>query len=166
MEKTNDSCSSVKILLKGIRYLRKVIVDFLTDHLVEVIVIGAFVAIVAPSTREYLAIIEVASVAIITLNTYTNNNSIKKWELIKDIFDAFIKDDLLYDFYERIKEEKSIKFQNCEKELRLLNKSLTMFDSLCYFQEQGLLDNKSYEYFATELYNFALNGSVWEYMRY
>jgi len=39
-----------------------------------------------------------------------------------------------------------------------------MFDALCYFQWQGLLDSKSYEYFATELYNFALNGSVWEYM--
>ncbi|MGA7576773.1 MAG: hypothetical protein ACLQUW_03445 [Desulfobaccales bacterium] len=162
MEKMNDPCSSVKILLKDIH--RKG-VDFLTDHWDAVIVIGAFVAIVAPSTRAVIGIIEVAVVTFITLKTYIDNNSIRKWELIKGIFDPFITDDLLYEFYERIKKEKSIDFKNDEKELQLLNKSLTMFDALCYFQWQGLLDDKSYEYFATELYNFALNDSVVEYVR-
>ncbi len=45
-----------------------------------------------------------------------------------------------------------------------MNEALTLFDALNYFQTQGLLDKKAWEYFACEIQNFALNNSVWEYM--
>ncbi|MGD0217015.1 MAG: hypothetical protein ABSC45_05840 [Desulfobaccales bacterium] len=149
--------------MKDICSLDDFLVDFLVGHWVTVIVIGAFCALVTPWAKE-IGIFGGFVGTGVAIKTYRSNNSIRKWELIKELFDAFITDDLLYEFYERIKKEKPIDYKNDEKELRLLNKSLTMFDALCYFQWQGLLDSKSYEYFATELYNFALNGSVWEYM--
>ena len=70
----------------------------------------------------------------------------------------------MYEFYERIKDGQQIDFETDEDDKRLLNKALTMFDTLCYFQTQGLLDKKTWEYFACEIYNFALNDSVLEYM--
>jgi hypothetical protein len=101
--------------------------------------------------------------AFIALKTYRSNNSLRKWELIKEIFDAFMKYDL-YRFYERIKDEEEIDYEKNTKDKQLLNKALTLFDALSYFHEQGLLDDKSWEYFACEIYTFSLNKSVPEYM--
>ena len=84
--------------------------------------------------------------AFIALKTYRSNNSIRKWELIKGIFDNFMKDDL-YGFYERIKNGEKIDLESKDDE-NLMNKSLTLFDALSYFQTQGLLDEKAWEYFA------------------
>ncbi len=97
------------------------------------------------------------------LSTYISNSSLRKWELIKGIFDAFIKYNL-YMFYERIKRQEIINFERNEKDERLLNTCLTLFDALCYFQDQELLDDNSWEYVASEIYNFALNNSVREYV--
>lgn len=102
--------------------------------------------------------------ACFAIKTYRSNNSIRKWELIKKIFDAFMEGDQ-YAFYERIKDGDQIDFEKNKEDVQLLNKALTMFDTLCYFQVQGLLDEMSWEYFACEIYNFALNDSVLEYMR-
>ncbi len=101
--------------------------------------------------------------AYFAIKTYRSNNSIRKWELIKKIFDTFMEDDL-YKFYERIKDEDEIDFEKNTEDKRLLNKALTQFDALFYFHKQGLLDDKAWEYFACEIYNFALNNSVPEYM--
>lgn len=99
----------------------------------------------------------------IALKTYKSNNSIRKWELIKEIFDNFIKDGL-YEFYERIKTGEQIDLESKDDE-QLMNKALTIFDALNYFQTQGLLDEKAWEYFACEILNYALNNSVWKYIK-
>ena len=100
--------------------------------------------------------------ALLALKTYISNNSIRKWELIENIFDIFMKDGW-YEFYKRIQNGEQIDLES-NKEEKLLNETLTMFDALNYFQTQGLLDDKAWEYFACEIQNFALNNSVWEYM--
>jgi hypothetical protein len=69
-----------------------------------------------------------------------------------------------YEFYKRIQNGEQIDLENKEEE-KLLNETLTLFDALNYFQTQGLLDEKAWEYIACEIQNFALNNSVWEYMR-
>jgi hypothetical protein len=97
------------------------------------------------------------------LSTYISNSSLRKWELIKGIFDAFTRYNL-YIFYERIKRQENIDFEENDKDDRLLNTSLTLFDALCYFHDQKLLDDNSWEYVASEIYNFALNNSVREYI--
>ena len=94
------------------------------------------------------------------LKTYRRNNSIKRWELIEKLYGAFIGKDW-YEFYERIKDGEQI---DSSKDGKLLNKTLTLFDALNYFQTQGLLDKKAWEYVACEILNFALNNSGWEYM--
>jgi len=99
-------------------------------------------------------------VASYALKTYRRNNSIKRWELIEKLYGAFIGKGW-YEFYERIKDGEQI---DSSKDGKLLNKTLTLFDALNYFQTQGLLDKKAWEYVACEILNFALNNSVWEYM--
>ena len=70
--------------------------------------------------------------------------------------------DRQYGFYKKIHGGEQIDLQSNDEEL--MNEALTMFDSLNYFQTQGLLDDKAWEYFASEILNFALNNSVWEYI--
>jgi len=101
--------------------------------------------------------------AFFAYRTYKNNNSIKKWELITKIYDAFTKDDW-YEFYKRIQKGEQIDLESKEEEKRL-NETLTLFDALDYFRTQKLLDEKAWEYVACEIQNFALNNSVWKYMR-
>ncbi len=72
--------------------------------------------------------------------------------------------DDLYPFYEKIKNGEQFDFESNHEDERLLNKALTLFDALSYFQTQGLLDEKAWEYFASEIMNYALNNSVWKYI--
>jgi hypothetical protein len=106
--------------------------------------------------------------AVVALNTYRSNNSIKQFELIKNVYDVFVKDGW-YEFYERIKKGDSINFEDkekCNKDEKLLNEILTLFDTLCFFQTQGLLkDEKSWEYIASEILNFAFTNNVWKYIQ-
>ena len=146
--------------MKDICSLDDFLVDFLVGHWVTVIVIGAFCALVTPWAKE-IGIFGGFVGTGVAIKTYRSNNSIRKWELIKELFDAFITDDLLYEFYERIKNGEQI---NLSKDEKLLNETLTLFDALNYFQTQKLLDKKAWEYVACEILNFALNDSVWEYM--
>ncbi|MGB8872029.1 MAG: hypothetical protein WCC75_01420, partial [Desulfobaccales bacterium] len=69
----------------------------------------------------------------------------------------------LYGFYERIKNGEKIDLESKDDE-NLMNKSLTLFDALSYFQTQGLLDEKAWEYFASEIMNYSLNNIVWKYI--
>ena len=98
----------------------------------------------------------------LALKTYISNNSIRKYELIDNIFDIFMKDGR-YEFYKKIHNGEQINLESNEEE-KLLNEALTMFDALNYFQTQGLLDYEAWEYFACEIQNFALNNSVGEYI--
>ncbi|MGC2691266.1 MAG: hypothetical protein WA228_01110 [Desulfobaccales bacterium] len=108
--------------------------------------------------------------AYLALKTYRSNNSIRKWKLIKEIFDNFMKDDL-YKFYEKIKNGDQIDFEGKPDDEMRLNKALTLFDALSYFQTEGLLgkrgkeDEKAWEYFACEILNYVLNNSVWKYIK-
>lgn len=99
----------------------------------------------------------------IALNTYISNNSIRKWELIRELYEKFLKDDW-FEFYKKIAKGEQINLNNNNDE-KLLNETLTMFDALNYFNIQKLLDEKAWEYIACEIQNFALNNSVWEYMK-
>jgi len=108
-------------------------------------------------------VIGVASV-FLALKTYNRNSSIKKYELITKTYDTFMSESQ-YNFYKRIQTGEQINFFK-RREERLLNEALTMFDHMNYFRTQGLLDKRAWEYIACEIHNFALNRSVWDYMRY
>ena len=97
----------------------------------------------------------------IALKTYTSNSSMRKYELINKIYDSFIMDVKDYDFYEKVKRGDQLV---SDEEKRQLNKALTLFDEVNYFRIQGLLDNESWEYLASEINTFAFNKSVWEYI--
>ncbi len=99
-------------------------------------------------------------VALHARKTYKSNNSIKRWEMIERLYSAFISDDW-YEFYERVKTGGQIESSG---DIKLLNKTLTLFDALNYLRTQELLDKRAWEYIACEILNFALNNSVWEYM--
>jgi hypothetical protein len=112
-----------------------------------------------------IGVIGAIIMAKIALNTYESNNSIRKFELIEKVYDVFIKDDW-YAFYEKIKKGKPIDFEKDSNDRKLLNETLTLFDALSYFETQGLLkDERSWEYIASEILNFALNDSVWNYIK-
>ncbi|MGD0078365.1 MAG: hypothetical protein ABSB91_07045 [Sedimentisphaerales bacterium] len=108
-----------------------------------------------------IGVIVALFVAGCALKTYRRNNSIKRWELIEKLYGAFIKDNW-YEFYERIKNGGKI---DLSKDIKLLNETLTLFDALNYFRTQRLIDKKAWEYVACEILNFALNDTVWEYMK-
>ena len=95
--------------------------------------------------------------------TLRRNTSIKRMELISKIYDRFLNDEL-YGFYIRVRRQQTINWQHDEKDERLLNKSLTLFDEVNYLQNQKLLDEKAWEYVACEIQNFAFNENVWDYM--
>lgn len=97
------------------------------------------------------------------LKTIRSNNSTKRMELISKIYDRFLKDEL-YEFYVKIRNKEVINWEDDKKDERLLNESLTLFDEVNYLRTQGLLDKKAWEYVASEIQYFALNGSVWDYM--
>lgn len=108
-----------------------------------------------------IGVIGAIIVAFSALKTYKSNNSIEKWKIIKGIYDAFLEKEW-YDFYKKIQSaEQKI---DLEKDEKLLNDTLTLFDDLEYYQAQGLLDEEAWMYFACELQNFALNDRVWEYI--
>jgi hypothetical protein len=102
----------------------------------------------------------------------------RRMELIARIYHAFTADDL-YHFYARIRKKEPINWEEYELEEQRLNKSLTVFDAICYLHTQGLLnkrpllflciwpvrDKKAWEYIASEIQYFAENKSVWAYMR-
>lgn len=101
---------------------------------------------------------------LVALKNYKSNISIKKHELITKTYDTFMQHDE-YVFYKKIQTGEQINYFK-KREEWLLNAALTMFDQLNYFRTQGLLDKKAWEYIACEIHNFALNSSVWEYMRH
>jgi O-antigen/teichoic acid export membrane protein len=69
------------------------------------------VSIVAHWDTAHWAIVIATVVALIALCTYRSNNSIRKWELIKQIFDIFMKDDQ-YKFYKKIQNGEQINLEN------------------------------------------------------
>jgi hypothetical protein len=71
----------------------------------------------------------------------------------------------MYAFYERIQNGEQIDFEGKPEDEKLLNKALTLFDALSYFQTQELLDEKAWEYIACEILDYALNNSVWKYIK-
>ncbi len=103
------------------------------------------------------------------------SNSIRRTELISNTYDAFLTDDLL-PFYDKIRKGETINWQRKKDDEQqkddkqqkddeqLLNKSLTLFDKVDYLRTQGLLDERAWEYVASEIQYFASNPSVWDYM--
>jgi hypothetical protein len=98
------------------------------------------------------------------LVTIKSNNSTRRMELIRKIYDKFLEGEL-YDFYTKIRNKKDIDWQNDPIDERLLNESLTLFDEVYYLQTQGLLDDiKAWEYVASEIQYFSSNDRVWDYI--
>lgn len=96
------------------------------------------------------------------LKTHRSNNSLRKWQLIKETYDIFLKENW-YEFYRRIQDGDEINLENPEED-KLLNETLTLFDQINYFRTQRFLDKRAWEYIACEIQNFAFNNSVWAYM--
>ena len=67
------------------------------------------------------------------------SNSARRMELVSKIYEAFLEKDL-FEFYDRIRDGKEI---SLEKDERLLNQSLTLFDGVDYLRSQGLLNEIS-----------------------
>ena len=127
---------------------------------------------------RYLAPLATVIGIIVACWTYSRNSSMKRRELISNIYNKFLERKL-YDFYAKIRNGDTIKWQikeedklsDEEKQLinkneRLLNKSLTLFDEVNYLETQGLLDDGAWEYIVCEIQYFAFNKSVWEYMEH
>jgi len=92
-----------------------------------------------------------------------NQNLEKRMEVIKRIYDAFGEGDL-FEFYGRIRHKDSTIDWNGEKDEKLLNRSLTVFDEINYLQTQKPFDDKVWEYIASEIQYFAFRKDVWDYM--
>jgi hypothetical protein len=90
-------------------------------------------------------------------------NSIRTTELIVKTYSEFVESDEMLEFYARIRRGDDVDWG---KEEALLNRSLTLFDSLNFLQTQGLLraHAKAWEYIASEIQYFASNGSVCTYI--
>lgn len=126
---------------------------------------GSLGAVLA-SWATVIGVVGALIAAFSALKTYKSNNSIAKWKLIEEIYDDFLKGEKegdWYNFYKKIQNGEQIHLED-PKEEKLLNETSTLFDALDYFQTQGLLDDKAWEYVACEIQNFALNNSVWEYI--
>jgi hypothetical protein len=133
---------------------------------------------------QLFSVLGIFAAIIFGLYAIWNSNSIRRNELITQIYDAFMEEKL-YSFYARIRKGEQIVLERPANE-RLLNRSLTLFDGIDYLRSQGLLhkvanwcpsrvrkylpadwwDSEVWEYFASEIQYFALNESVWAYIRY
>ncbi len=113
-----------------------------------------------------LAGIIVAAVAVWINNSIRKTRvTAKRMELIAKLYDTFTVNDELFDLYERVRKgHPAIDWSNTPSDERLLNKSLTVFDAIAYLQSQGLLDEREWEYIATEIQYFASNPSVCAYI--
>lgn len=119
------------------------------------------IASICASCVTILGILGAAWAAIISINTYRNNNLIRRIDLIHKLYDFFLEKEM-YDFYEIIKSNKSFDLDKFDK---LLNKSLTYFDELEYYFSRKLIDKSSLEYFAAEILNFSNNDTVMKYVK-
>jgi hypothetical protein len=119
------------------------------------------IASICASFVAIIGIIGAGVGAIISLRTYKSNNALRKIDLIHKLYDQYLKEEW-YEFYEVVKKEKSFKLEIYEK---MLNQSLTFFDEIDYYYCQGLIDDKSLEYFASEILNFYYNETVMKYIK-
>jgi len=108
-----------------------------------------------------LGVIGAFIVAVIAYKTYRTNNSIRRMELIQKLYAHFLETGW-YEFYKVI--QGSQPFDLNRDNEKLLNASLTVFDEIAYYEEQGLLDEKALEYFACEILNFYHNEIVRKYV--
>jgi len=94
--------------------------------------------------------------------TYRTNSSIQRMDLIHKLYAHFLKEEW-FDFYKVI--QKNEPFDLNKNNEKLLNESLTIFDEIDYYEEEGLLDEKALEYFACEILNFFHNETVMKYVK-
>ncbi len=94
------------------------------------------------------------------------SNSMRTTELIAETYRAFVQSDDMMDFFSKIWNGDQIDWKGNPAHDRLLNRSLTLFDTLSYLETQGLLRRNAtaWEYVASEIQYFAANDSVWEYI--
>lgn len=109
-----------------------------------------------------LGVIGASIVAVIAYKTYKRNNSIRRMDLIHKLYEHFLKEEW-YEFYKVI--QKNEPFDLNKNNEKLLNVSLTVFDEIDYYEEEGLLDEKALEYFACEILNFYHNETVMKYVK-
>jgi hypothetical protein len=119
------------------------------------------IASICASFVAIIGIIGAGVGVIISLRTYKSNNALRKIDLIHKLYDQYLKEQW-YEFYEVVKKEKVFNLEIYEKQL---NQSLTFFDEIDYYYCQGLIDDKSLEYFASEILNFYNNETVMKYVR-
>ena len=119
------------------------------------------IASICASFVAIIGIIFAGYGAFISLRTYKSNNALRKIDLIHKLYDQYLKEQW-YEFYEVVKKEKLFKLEIYEK---MLNQSLTFFDEIDYYYSQGLIDDKSLEYFASEILNFYYNETVMKYVK-
>lgn len=102
---------------------------------------------------------------IIAIITLKNSNNDKRKELISKVYSKFLEDPEMYQFYEEIKKLKdgNINIEN-EKDKKLLNKSLSIFDEVFYLYTENLLNKNAWEYLSSEIQYFAMNDKVFDYI--
>ena len=89
--------------------------------------------------------------------------SIRKTELIVKIYSAFVEDQEMADFYDRVRQGERL---DRPGDRWRINRGLTIFDQVSFLETQGLLPpgDRVWEYIASEIQYFASNRSVCQFM--
>jgi len=138
----------------------------LADRVSVATIIGVGVTAIGVVVAAFGVVVAVHGVFMVRTQIEISN-SIRRTEVITNLYKTFITDDM-YPFYARIRNKQLIDWEQKEDDERRLNKSLTLFDEVCYLQTQNLFheNDDAWEYIASEIHYFASNDSVWDYWAY
>jgi len=87
---------------------------------------------------------------IVALFTYRDSVAIKRVDFIKHLYSQFMNKDL-YDFYGSLLENDTLEIAPNSNNEYQLDRALTLFDEVCNYYEQGVIDNRSLSYIACEI---------------
>jgi hypothetical protein len=96
------------------------------------------------------------------IQAYKDDRSMRKKEVINKLYEKFLEEDV-YELYEKVKANQPFELNTGNK--RALNKALTLFDELEYFESEKLFDEKLWEYIGCEIVNLSCHKNVQQFLR-
>ncbi|MGO9375467.1 MAG: hypothetical protein ACLQBD_25725 [Syntrophobacteraceae bacterium] len=117
------------------------------------------------------AALGVIGVAVSAYKTYKINSSIKRLEFIDEVYKIFDDDTDITNLHSLLIEDedlsiplKSVKDPDDDNELALI-KALTLFDRICNYYEQKIINKESLSYIAAEVLDFYTHKGVIDYIK-
>ena len=100
----------------------------------------------------------------VALSTYWKNSSIKRMEVIDQVYNQFDDDEDISKLYDLLMEDKNLKIPLKSSNEQALIKALTSFDRILNYYEQNIINTETLSYIAAEILDFYNHPGVIDYI--